>query len=1192
MKKHEMYKISLTMTAVIFSFLSKAHTQFAYQPGINVLEPFPSNPVGMQTYINRTIPNIALVFDNSITMEIKMRPKNMGAHQPTEKMPRRIDIVKDAFLQIIDEYQGTLNFSYANITDYARDLHWKVDPSQPSGYDFSPYHGTTHIEDYPAANKKNLYESPPFSSRGRYKDRTAGTGRYISKLRARERAAAVLAKQLPVSFANPNNTPYIGGVVMQEEALPNTTRKLSNSVRNRVGQSLLVPYQDMYSIDGTTYTQAKAENHKKALELAIRTTGLRVGYVQDIYPNYVDYMADKVRYRCQETYMIIVTDGNTLTNSWNRKAAQKFFSFNKTPDTKRKIGLRPQPSDKKDKDGFYFNQADFPEQNIRSYAIGIGTNPTKFKRFEKYGGGKAATATYPEDVKDIMDAFIKDMLPSNIFSMTSPAGSFLYSSETTSILVANILTNTRGWIGELYFSKSFNEDLDEDDSGIEFAKYLPNHAVYVASTSHGLIDLSSQQARNLLTREELNLEHDISVDHYLKWLTAFTVPEEIEVTEYNERGKEVQVKTTIYTGDNQSIFSDFRNRNLDGLSESRYLGDVLSSSLDMIGPLDTKIKAPKYLTVGSNDGMFKIYQANPDYRKFLGITYEPIFEDSPKEDDDPIFKGVEKVEEYDENPYTYSFAYIPGTARKDNGLTVLKSMALRAAPTYSAAPRPVHQYNVNGETAFRTTNRGHTFLVTTLGQGGKGAFALNISGIDHITKKPVGLDSAKDQWATNVPLWDTSSGEFGYAANGSSSLGYILGKPVIGRIAIQRDNKIPILRQNVKYAVVIPSGIDGDKNINELEQESGPTLYIYDALGIDVGTNATNVHDRKPGALIKKVTYQIPEHKKSEFRYINSLSEPTMLDLDRDGVMDIGYVGDLNGNLYRIDLRGNNPTSWKLDLIFQGDPSRPILNAPSISRFKQTNVVIFGTGSLARSTAFENTTPQFLYGILENKNFTRHTEAPVTHASSKLITQTITKKGKTATVSNNALPLQDFFGWKLELGTGDDVGESLVQKPIIVNGTIFFQTYIYRENQQSVNDSMAADLMCYRSLDASDTWLYQINALTGGALNENSTYIKDLGQHTSGNKTEGIIDRPVDLIIANTSPGISKDGELISGNEPDANLNLELSSSEDFNLPDDHYITGDECNAMLTNGLEIVCPTVLVPTKPLKPERISIINIF
>ena len=1187
MKNYRVFKKSLIMKGIILSSINIATAQFAHQPPPNVFEPYPSNPIGMQTYINKTIPNIALVFDNSITMEIKMRPKNMGHLPLSDKMPRRIDVVKDAFIDVVAEYQGILNFTYANITDYARDFHWKKDPSQPSGYDFAPYHGTSHIEDY-TGKGPNIFQSPPFSGpKKQYKDRTAGTGRYISKLPSRERADAVLQKKLPVSFANPANTPYLNGVVMQEEALPNTARKLSNDVRNRVGQSLLVPYQDMYSLDGVPYTNARAENHKKALDLAIRTTGLRVGYVQDIYPNYVEYMADKIRYRCQETYMIIVTDGNTLTNSWNRKAAQKYFSFNKTPNDKAQIGLRLKSSTQKDADGFYFNGPDFPEQNIRSYAIGIGTNPSKFKRFEQYGGGKAATATYAEDVKDIMDAFIKDMLPSNIFSMTSPAGSFLYSSETTSMLVANILTDTKGWTGELYFSNAFTQEHNDEHSGIKVAKYLPNYAVHVASTNHGLVDLSSQSARSLLTRQELNIENNISIDHYLKWITGFVTSAEVEINEYNEKGKEVPVKTTVYFGDNQSIFSNFRNRNLEGLSEARYLGDVLSSSLNMIGALDTKIKAPQYLTVGSNDGMFKVYKANPEYGNFLGISYEPIFEESPKEDEDPIFKKVDEVENYDENPYIYSFAYIPGTAKKDNGLTVLQSMALRSAPTYSSAPRPVHQYNVNGETAFRTTNKGHTFLVATLGQGGKGAFALSLSGTDDLTKKPVGLDSPKDEWVKNIPLWDTSSTAFGYAAKDSASLGYILGKPVIGRIAINRDNRIPVLRQNVKYAAVVPSGAFGDPAY----AEKGPTLYIYDALGFDVGTNATNLHDRMPGALIKKITYEIPQGKRSQFKYIDSLSEPTMLDLDLDGVMDVGYVGDLNGNLYRVDLRGDRPEHWKLELIFEGDPSRPILNAPSISRFKQTNVVIFGTGSLARSTAYQNKTPQFLYGIMENKSFTKHFETPIRHDDSKFNTQKLVKSGNTATVSNNRPSLQGFIGWKLELGTGNDVGESLVQKPIILNGTIFFQTYIFRD-EQSVNESMAADLMCYRTLDASDTWLYQINALTGGSLDENSTYIKNLGQNTAGSKKEGIIDKPIDLVVANISPGISKDGELISGNEPDKDLNLEASTVDDFNLSDDHYISGDACHAMLTNGLEIECPTVLIKTVPLQRERISIMNIL
>lgn len=1167
----KVFKNTLIFNALLLSLLNIASAQYAQEPQN---EPYPANPVGMQTYINKTKPNVAIAMDNSITMDTKIKRK-LWHNQKSSERPRRIDVVKDAVLSIIHDYHDQFNFTYANITDYARDLHWKKLPTNPPTYDYSPHHGSGRMEDYNSRTTYNVLpvrgnkaaETLPRADKDKY--RTPGT-------------AHKAAKNLESSFANNYGRKYVGNVRIKEEMLPETAYKPSKSVKEkRMGNSLLVPYQDVYT---TNYDSA---NHKAALDLAARTTGLRVSYLQYIYPNYVDYMASKIQYRCQDTYMLILTDGNTITNSYNRKAAQKYFSTNKTPNTKKNIGLRPKSSREKDGDGYYYNGPDFPEQNIRSYAIGIGTNASKFKRFENYGGGKAVTAIYAEDVQEIIEEFMQDMQPSNIFSMTSPTGSYLYTSSGQSILMANLQTDTKGWVGRLRFTKDISQSSasnDEDDDGDMTPKYEPNYAVYVASTNQGLIDLTSNTARSKLSRSDLNLAANINVDHYLKWITAYTKIS----TDIDEETKEIY---DIYEGDTQDIFKGLRVRSVDGLSENRYLGDVLSSSLEMIGTINPKIKAPEYLTVGSNDGMFKVYKANPDYGKFLDEIKVPIYdEDDDRDEPKPI--GYETIKVYDTAPYVYSFAYIPGTAQKENGINVLQSMALRAAPTYSAAPRPVHQYNINGEVAFRTTTKGHTFLVGTLGQGGKGAFALNVAGKDELTGKPIGLDTPKNQWANNVPLWDTSSTHFGHAATGSKALGYIMGKPVIGRIALHRQYRLPKLKDNVRYATVLPSGSYGDQ-----KTEAGPTLYIYDALGVDVGVDPVQSAGRKPGQLIKKVTYALTPEQQRTFKYKNSLSEATLIDLDLDGVMDVGYVGDLNGNLYRLDLRGDTSNDWKLELIFEGDPTRPILNAPSISRFFQRSVIIFGTGSLARAETTQNRQQQVLYGLLENKDFTAHRDKPVKHNDSGLIEQTIKKGTNSATVSNHLVPARGFLGWKLPLGFGRDTGEALAQKPIIFNGTIFFQTYTYRDNQALPHEG----LMCYRSLDASDTWLFQINALTGGALDENSTYLKQLGKTSAGKKNSGLIDKPVKLLEANTSPAISKDGEMLSGNDIDIALNSKASSNDNYDIADKHYINGDPCKALLSNGYEIVCPTEINkpdpepdpdPDLPVQPQRISIINLY
>ena len=458
-------------------------------------------------------------------------------------------------LNVVNKYHDVLNFSYANITDYARDLHWKIDKTAPSGYIFAPDYGSANKKNMESYDRRTTYEILPIYKEKNRPDilqRTPGTSVDIKS-----------------AFYNNYGKKYVGNVKMDEQALPDNYRdqldytgqkrggkKLSSSIKKKVGSSLLVPYQDVYA------SNYNSSNHKAALNLAIKTTGLRTSVIQYIYPNFVEYMADNIQYRCQDTFMLLVTDGNTITNSENRKAAQRYIYTGKSgkeqeKDTKKGIGLRPKSSNSKDADGYYYNGSDFPQQSIRSYAIGIGTNPSKFKRFEQYGDGKAATATYPEDVEEIFEEFIKDMMPSNIFSMTSPSGSFLYTSDATSFLIANIHTDMKGWVGQLKFTKDFSnapttDDPDDEESHAEFAKYIPNYATYIASTKRGLLDLT--KSSNKLTHKDLNLQGNLSIDSYLKWLTNYTESKKVTIDTIDTNGTPTTEIITVYTGDTLPIF--------------------------------------------------------------------------------------------------------------------------------------------------------------------------------------------------------------------------------------------------------------------------------------------------------------------------------------------------------------------------------------------------------------------------------------------------------------------------------------------------------------------------------------------------------------------------------------------------------------------------------------------------------------
>ncbi len=73
---------------------------------------------------------------------------------------------------------------------------------------------------------------------------------------------------------------------------------------------------------------------------------------------------------------------------------------------------------------------------------------------------------------------------------------------------------------------------------------------------------------------------------------------------------------------------------------------------------------------------------------------------------------------------------------------------------------------------------------------------------------------------------------------------------------------------------------------------------------------------------------------RSAYRYPNIVAtipgSPTAVDLDRDGFLDSVYVGDLDGRLYRVDVRGTNAGQWNLSAIYTDYLYYPIVTKPAV----------------------------------------------------------------------------------------------------------------------------------------------------------------------------------------------------------------------------------------------------------------------
>lgn len=288
--------------------------------------------------------------------------------------------------------------------------------------------------------------------------------------------------------------------------------------------------------------------------------------------------------------------------------------------------------------------------------------------------------------------------------------------------------------------------------------------------------------------------------------------------------------------------------------KNRNLGDIVNSPVTAVG---------EYLATAANDGMVHIFKKSG-------------------------------------GGYNLKLSYIPGTMpRKDldnQDSDLAKDLHNFANENYTGG-----LYGVDGGFVLRQY-KDRVFMFGAMGQGGKGAYALDLT--------------KADSNQTGVSLFDVKD----------NGLGYTVGTPQIGKT------------HNGKYAAFLASGY-AVKDVNSGDNTTA--LYVYDLEG--------------NGAPIAKIT--VPGGK-------GGLSSPTLVDTDLDGTVDIAYAGDRSGKMYRFDLGGNDPTRWSARAIFNG--TKPITSAPAISQLKDKRVVIFGTGSDLTEEDVASQEIQHVYGIFDN----------------------------------------------------------------------------------------------------------------------------------------------------------------------------------------------------------------------------------
>lgn len=354
----------------------------------------------------------------------------------------------------------------------------------------------------------------------------------------------------------------------------------------------------------------------------------------------------------------------------------------------------------------------------------------------------------------------------------------------------------------------------------------------------------------------------------------------------------------------------------------------------------------------------------------------------------------------------------------------------------------VHDYYVDGQINVASIAGGtKRILVGGLGAGGKGLYALDITG-------SAGLVAASEAAVAAKVKWEITPDKVNYATPSPSdsyaNLGYTYGTITIAKVSVGGTPT---------DAVIIGNGYNNGGDY-------GSYLFVINA---------------DTGALIKRMkggtgTALSP----------NGLSTPVAIDEDNDGIVDTVYAGDLNGTMWKFDLADLSDattvasTSPAVTALLVTSPAQAITSTPGVAVHPDGGyMVTFGTGKAFVDADLSDTSVHYVYGIWDG--------APA--ANTQLLAQTLTERefvnGSVVTRVRRATSNQPVWtsgasnhkGWKTALPAGERV---LGEGSFIENGRFYFT---------GSNPTISTTIPSTTTVVKGEAWLMELDYLTGGSKN-------------------------------------------------------------------------------------------------------------
>jgi len=449
---------------------------------------------------------------------------------------------------------------------------------------------------------------------------------------------------------------------------------------------------------------------------------------------------------------------------------------------------------------------------------------------------------------------------------------------------------------------------------------------------------------------------------------------------------------TYETSDAPGINKRFRTRR-------KLLGTIVHST-----PVYAKSGSTPFIITGANDGMVHVFNAS----------------------------GADAGKEI--------FGYVP--------TPVYRNLAAYSRSNYG------HKFYVDGGINVKTVQDGNTtkvIAVGSLGQGGQGIYALDLTSLDGVTA------------ASNVK-WE-------FTDKNDVDMGYYSAAPSIVQMKFKKGNDTEATE---RWVAVFGNGYNNMEADGSASTTGNAVIYIVDLLD---------------GTLIKKLDSGVGTSATSAPYKSNAMAQPLLISSSNGSLADRIYAGDLFGNMWKFDVSSIEPGNWKSALLdgttsipfYKTGTGQAITTQPTSLRFANgSQLLMFGTGKyleIADKTVDNSTVTQSIYAVKDSNQTATITKS--TLVEQKIIEQNVNNI-PTRTSTNTSVDWNSNNGWYMDLidqnantrPTPTNMGERVIINPWSAGDSLYMTTFI------PANDSCSA---------GGDSWSIKFTATTGAIQSAEKT---------------------------------------------------------------------------------------------------------